>query len=921
MKQNFNESLTPNRATIGKREIERFNKIPLPKNKKEAVISSADSKNWVRDFEDVYQYKGSKNYGVVTGEANGITVVDVDLDSESKNGDKRNKVFEDAFPEPVKRFNTYTVRTRSGGYHFYFLYDDLGYGTGKTKTNINKTKVDIKNNGYVVGPGSYVIGNDNIGGKYELINPKTIKKMPEELKDWILEQIGNGNKIHKKTCHGRLLRREIGDYKKQQLYYDIPENEYKKILDKMVENGYFKAGGNWLYATTILKTLNKKDDWDRLSKEGENYNKYENYSRWRSIDKGLNNTEFMDGILRSVGLYNKLEYYRYKPIDSNKKRVDVTINKEKLGYDYIKRGKNYMIKSDTGTGKTTSMREYIKSTNQKVISIVSRVSLAEEQHRVFNENGVELELYNEVVGKMNPNKSAVVCLDSIHKIIRFRFEDFVIYIDEINSLIDYMVSADTSNFKENRTVIMRLFLEILGRGKQIIGTDADISDLCFKILDHIELEYEFHVNNWKHTKGVNAYELEDRHDLLTNMLKEEKFILCSDSKKEAEWFYDEYTKKSDKKVKLITSDTKDKKYNLDDHDRVIYSPKIVYGLDSNMKRPVYCVYTEYSILPENMVQQINRCRNITEINYLFLHKNCQEPFFEDYEDCLNYLKKSVDTDPNIFIRWATIQEEEFYLELLAYCMYKKDCYKTNMFKHFKLLLTERGINDSEYKVKKKRQISITPRIKKIREERIHNDPAYAEDINKYLKLPQDVIDLNMDLFTDEQARRKHFSFCDFYGQNLDQILTKLDDGKKDFLGKNIRSFYAKVIFLKRMEELYYYVDVDGEIKIKALPQDPSLTEEYVVKFGLNKKINYDFTDPQKFLIEIKTIYERLFGKDIIFKKRPQINGVRVMKYYINFEKVQHHVDICAYRNNSIVDFHLKHGYGKINVNKGENSRN
>jgi hypothetical protein len=56
-----------------------------------------------------------------------------------------------------------------------------------------------------------------------------------------------------------------------------------------------------------------------------------------------------------------LDYFKLKPILKNKIQSTTKINRKKLGYEYFKElvktdKKFFTIKSDTGTGKTTSFR-------------------------------------------------------------------------------------------------------------------------------------------------------------------------------------------------------------------------------------------------------------------------------------------------------------------------------------------------------------------------------------------------------------------------------------------------------------------------------------------------------------------------------------------------------------------------------------
>ena len=59
------------------------------------------------------------------------------------------------------------------------------------------------------------------------------------------------------------------------------------------------------------------------------------------------------------------------------------------------------------------------------------------------------------------------------------------------------------------------------------------------------------------------------------------------------------------------------------HNKIIYSPKVIYGIDSCMRRNVYCWYKEHTINPKKMVQQVARCRNINNLYYHFEKKKIQ----------------------------------------------------------------------------------------------------------------------------------------------------------------------------------------------------------------------------------------------------------------------------------------------------------
>ena len=131
-------------------------------------------KNGSSDLLKIYKWwEGSptSNIGLVTGEANNLVVVDVDV----KDGAPGLKSLSELEAECGK-FDTLTVNTPSGGLHYYFSYPQ-----GRSiNCSANKIKpgVDIRaNGGHVVAPGSVIDGN-----YYEFVDKnKQVAELPPKL--------------------------------------------------------------------------------------------------------------------------------------------------------------------------------------------------------------------------------------------------------------------------------------------------------------------------------------------------------------------------------------------------------------------------------------------------------------------------------------------------------------------------------------------------------------------------------------------------------------------------------------------------------------------------------------------------------------------------------------------------------------------
>ena len=103
------------------------------------------------------------NVGLITGIRNMITVVDLDFKDIPYDDHAFIEKFGNKF---MKHFDTFTVKTQSGGYHLYFKYD------AEIKQTQNKALgVDIRNDGgYVVCPPSSINGKQYVIKIMSLLN-------------------------------------------------------------------------------------------------------------------------------------------------------------------------------------------------------------------------------------------------------------------------------------------------------------------------------------------------------------------------------------------------------------------------------------------------------------------------------------------------------------------------------------------------------------------------------------------------------------------------------------------------------------------------------------------------------------------------------------------------------------------------------
>ncbi len=422
------------------------------KNKPTHKFSNEKNTNNDKSVESIL--KRGNNVAIRTGKTNNLTVVDLDI---HKEGFK----FDFDIDELCK--TTYWQKSASGGIHLFYQYDkDIKQGQN------GKIQVDTRNteNGYVLFDGSKFKGK-----KYEGQNDLIPSKIPQDVKQFLLNNGYDNSKAmeikEKKNIDSNIKLNNMEISKDKNLY--IPKSHLKQILDDKPST-YFNDVEFWKF-TTIMKYLDAYDLWDEFNKKRDRYDLNKNIEIWNSVNPNKCNINLLIDLFhnKDISGYYNLKHLPKFSLESEK------INKNKLGYDFIQEKINYIIKSDTGTGKTTSVKHFLNKTNDNFISIVSRVSLGQEQYNNFNENEfLDCNFYQQVEFMKNED-NIIIQLDSLLKVHRnIDISQYVIVLDEFESILDHLFNSPT--LKRNRVLIFMKFIEILKQCKNFICIDADITN-------------------------------------------------------------------------------------------------------------------------------------------------------------------------------------------------------------------------------------------------------------------------------------------------------------------------------------------------------------------------------------------------------------------------------------------------------------
>lgn len=281
-------------------EAHNFGFIPIPLDGKRPMIQ-----NWTKLTHDNYDgllnfWKDRKcNVGILTGPISKIIVVDIDI---ADQGLETWNEWIQEFSDPL----TPKVKTGSGGYHYYFLYEQERVGHFTSRSKFNNVGIDIKTNGgQVVYPGSLHPGCSGKhkckiknNGECEFKNisyfwiqsPKdtAIASMP----DWLIQKLKIQEKekpnippVSAKTTPSE----KVHTKNSHQYFTEEMVSELVNKLSSTRANGY----ESWLYVIWSLKNLSGKSEKfldlaRNFSKKSEKFDENVFLEKWNQGNSSFN---------------------------------------------------------------------------------------------------------------------------------------------------------------------------------------------------------------------------------------------------------------------------------------------------------------------------------------------------------------------------------------------------------------------------------------------------------------------------------------------------------------------------------------------------------------------------------------------------------------------------------------------------------
>jgi hypothetical protein len=567
----------------------KFTKILLGKNSKNPLYSWTKKENWRLDDINLNNY----NYGILCGKVNNLIVIDLDLEKYKKDnrfvpsGFEKMKEYIEEFGE----FDTLTIKTPSGGVHYYFQYETKNKAINNLINQIpNATEfygygIDVRTEKKTGGAGGYVVGfgSQINGNEYTIINNKPIAEMPENLAFWLLQGTpGNYNNetnnkddnlnkkdlIKKNKTKQNITKKVIFNPKYK---YDTTIDYVEKILNELpiewTENRY-----NWLKVLTCLKNLNiegveelfyKFSAKSNVEKHQTKNAKQKNKEEW---DKNNCIIDF-NYIICVVNKLKKTSYpliQKYKPIfnDVHGFENNYVFKNKYVEYDYklFDEYDNIIIQSTPGTGKTTDTAkkflELCKSTNKdkQIISIVSLTNTANQHIKTFGDENIKLNDYRNCDYK-DKNGNLVICINSLLKLDYLnvkQMKDKIIYIDEFECFSNNL--THNKNLDSNIRLINNLLMKLVKNCYKLIISDALINENVKNFLNISKSLRKtiFIKNTYKKFKDVKAIRFHNENEFLNQIKKDIEennyFLFGSDSCSKITQYFDEVSKKEQDKI-------------------------------------------------------------------------------------------------------------------------------------------------------------------------------------------------------------------------------------------------------------------------------------------------------------------------------------------------------------------------------------
>ena len=290
----------------------------------------------------------------------------------------------------------------------------------------------------------------------------------------------------------------------------------------------------------------------------------------------------------------------------------------------IETGKANLLKSAQGTGKTSQIKSYLASIDDKktVLAISHRTSLIEKLSSDFNLfHYQDITQENRISNKelaMRPKLA--ICVNSLYHMARSSSKYDVVIIDEIEQVLHSIANDET--MKNDNIVIYDYLIRLVHNAGTLILSDADIGNKTLALLTGSELEMPAIelVNTFKPKQGQQVKLLSESAftAAMASCTDSDKVFIGSDSKNKVNELVSRF---DNKKAFILTADTSDKpetqeiianiNERVTDFDLMAFSPSGATGVsidEGHGFTKAFFHFNGRTLAPNDCIQMMNRLR-------------------------------------------------------------------------------------------------------------------------------------------------------------------------------------------------------------------------------------------------------------------------------------------------------------------------
>lgn len=889
-------------------------KIAIKPNLKESAVKWSNPNTHLKSIDTKYY-----NVGLLTGKINNIIVVDVDV---KDNGIEEMKEYIALYGEP----QTIRQNTPGGGYHLIFKYNSSNADDQFLIDNYLKTDrsyrngIDIRSNkGYIV------FAPSKIDNKcYKLVQDRNeLLEMPRTLIEFILEGRKQSQKQNKNHFN-------------ESFTYNINDKQIIEML-KLLDDTYHNNTKKWLIITNILHGLNKFTIWNDWSTMSKKYNYDKNMEIWNN----MTSTYDINYLTHLLKIESIARYKNYQMLSSKTSNIQINSKYIQITTDEFNKSDTIIMKSCTGTGKTTATAKAIKiyNSNQRrpkhILSIISKKSLAKQHIKSFADEDIKLVNYLDKTKQLQAD-NIVCCINSImlfKDVNEKEFSNYIVYIDEIASFLSDITHNETLRGKLK--LCYQILMRIVKNCHKLILSDAKINDNVFNFIRTREIKkpQTIYIENlFKKYLDVPAIKIRDEQlqlDMMIEHVKADDFFLCaSDSCKTITKLYMECLKyNSADKFILITAHNQ---FDISDASEqfankfVFYSPSIIFGVDFSIdqSQDVFIYNKGRTLDPSAIFQQTTRTRNIRNLYYYSELANA-DPIYENLENCkqiftdikktsqeINEVCVYLDSDDS-----EAIVENTFF-ELFVYNEYVCDLYQTNKTAHYENILKSNGFVLSQIgsikPLSKAKNQELDEPLLEIKENAFNDliENGTTEDLTlltnvQMLKLENvstETLMLYKDQITDKFKLNEHLDIIRAL-KDEEFIQQKIFDLERDNYNVTVMtSTYHKIKHIKsfeqRMKIQKYQIDVKlDDVTFFDIPQN-----EYLLICKLFRIKREKPSNNYKLLNLYVSMVRHVMTSEVIISKKGTTRDNLKISYKLNKDFVKFHIDLNMFSNPYLRNF-------------------